>query len=205
MTTETTEQLEQQTAEQTAQVIRDFSRGALGELADRREASYAETCVIFEAELAELAAELADLEAEMPSTVERLASAERVTRFRADELILAGKAEQAREKLRELEVSKGELARLEARRGEIAERCEQLEAEKKTALRRSAEDFKESSIALIRGAETGLALILDGARNTLNNLEAQIGETLYQPAQLTADEKSNEWRTLNRLYGGRGR
>ncbi len=197
--------VESMSAEEMSERIRDFSRGALGELADRREKAYMEICANFAEQLTALTREGDSLETEIRSTVERLGSVERVTRFEADKLIVQGKREQAREKLRELEESKGELARIEARRGEIAERCRQIEAAKLAELRRGAETFLSDCTGLIRGAEGALALILDGARNTLNHLETQLGASLYQPAQLTASEQTGEWRTLNRLYSGRTR
>jgi hypothetical protein len=205
MNSELLENLTVEDREIPGQAISDTAAKAFSALQQKRERDYAAACADFDKELTALAGESADLEAESKRTPERLASVERVLRFRADELIAQGEPEQARAKLAELEESKGELAKIEQRRAEIAERCRQVEAEKKEALRRTAEDFREASVLLIRATEGALASILDGTRDTLNSLEAQIGASVYQPGDLTADEKSPTWVTLNRLYAGRTR
>jgi hypothetical protein len=197
------EELASMTAEEMAQSIRDFSREALAALRERQEKAYAAECGPFNEELRVLAGEAADIQTESQGFIERMASAERVRRFEADQLIMQGKKAEAQAKLVELEEIKAAPAKIEKRRLEIEERVGQIEVEKRTALRRVAEDFKEASIALIRGCEAGLSGIIDGARNTLNTLEIQVGASIYQPAQLTADEKSAEWTTLHRLYAGR--
>ncbi len=196
--------VESMSAEEMSERIRDFSREALAELADRREKSYALACADFAEELAVLSKEGDGLESEILRAKELLEASTRIARFEADRLVLLGENVAAQAKLREPEEIRGELARIEARRGEIAERCREIETAKKTELRRGAESFLSDCTGLIRGAESGLALILDGARSTLNGLETEIGASVYQPADLTADEKSNEWVTLNRLYRGRG-
>ena len=134
-----------------------------------------------------------------------MASALRLKQFEYDQLVVAGKSQEAQAKLAELEQIKAAPAKIEARRTEIEKRVAELEGERKTALRRVAVDFREASIELIRGAETGLARLLDGTRDSLNTLETQVGSSLYQPVMLTADEKSSQWFTLNRLYRGRVR
>ena len=192
-------------AEEMAEAIRDFSAAALAVLNERRNASYAAACGPLDEELTALAGEAAVIEAKSQGVLERMASAERVKRFEYDQLNMQGKTAEAREKLGELEEIMAAPAKVEERRREIAQRCELLEAEKGQALRRAGEDFREASIALIRGSETGLACILDETRDNLNTLETQLGMVLYSPANLTAPEKSAEWVTLHRLYGGRVR
>ena len=71
--------------------------------------------------------------------------------------------------------------------------------------RHVAEDFRGACIAMIRGSETGLSTIFDATRASLNNLETQVGSSLYQPEQLTAGDRTNEWGTLHRFYSGRVR
>ena len=193
------------TAEEMARSIRDFIRDSFAILNERRETGYAAACVPLDEEMTALADESADIEVKSQGVLERMASAERVKRFEADQLVMQGKDAEAREKLAELEEIHAAPAVIEERRLEIATRYAQIESEKRTALQRADEDFREASIVLIGGSETGLATLLDETRAILNNLEAQLGVTLYSPADLTAGERSSEWNTLHRLYGGRVR
>jgi len=197
MTVELTTQTE---AEMMGQSIRDLSAECFAMLNERREKAYAAECASLDEQLAALAGESAEIEGESQGVTERLESATRVIRFEADQLIARG--ENAQTKLAELEKFKAAVANIEARRREIAERCAQLEEEKRTSLRRAAEEFRESSIALIRGCEAALAGALDETRNILNTLERQVGTELYKVDNLTADERSEQWRTLHRLYFG---
>ncbi len=194
----------EQSAEQMAETIRNFSRDSLAELAARRTRDYEAAHADFAEELGALAREGDALETESKSTAERLASAERVARFRADELIAQGKPEQARERLAQVETTRRELAKIEKRRGEIAERCREIETAKKTELRRGAETFRDASILLLRALETGLASTLSGTGDVLNSAEAQLSLSLYKLDQLTADQGSSEWFVLNKFYRGRG-
>ena len=198
-------EIQEMTAEEMAQAVRDFSNQAMTVLNERREKAYAAACAPLDEELTALASEASEFEAKSRGVIELIASAQRVRRFEADQLLLAGKAAEAQAKLAELAEVEAAPAEIEQRRREIAERCEQIEAEKRMALRGAAEDFRESVIALIRGAENALASILDGTRDSLNNLETQLGMALYNPADLTAHDRTNEWITLNRLYSGRVR
>ena len=187
-----------------AESIRTFTGEALAELAKRRERGYTAACADLSEELRVLTGEGDALETEIRGATERVEAAERLNRYERDQLIVAGKAAEAQETLAGLEEIRGELAKIEGRRGEIAERCRQIEGEKTAALRSGAETFRESCIALIRGSEASLAGILDTTRDTLNVLEMQTGAPLYHPADLTAGEKSAEWFVLNKAYRGRG-
>jgi|SRR6516225_1829548 len=193
------------TVEEMAQSMRDFSREALAALNQRREEMYASAAAPLDEELTELAIEAADIATTMRDILEPMAAAERVKRFEADQLIMQGENSQAQAKLRELAEAKAAPAKIEERRREIALRCDALETKKRAASHRAAEDFREACTVLIRGAETGLVNILDGTRDSLNHLEAQLNIPIYQPAALTAHEKSSEWATLHRLYSGRVR
>ncbi len=198
-------ELEDMSPQEMAQFIRDFSRDAMVALNERREKENAAACVPLDEESAALAVESADIEARAQGVIERMASAEKVKRFEYDQLNMQEKTAEAQAKLAELEQIKAVPAKIEKRRLEIADRCREIEAEKKAILRRAGEDFKEASIALTRGSESGLASTLDAVRDALNTLEVQLGTALYQPAELTADDKTSEWRTLTRLYSGRVR
>ena len=191
-------------AAEMGQFIIDFTKEARAVLNERRVKRYEEECVALDAELTTLAAESDEIQAQAVAVISRMGSAERVLQFQYDQLIVQRKNEEAKAKLDELEQIKAGPAKIEKLRREIEERAEQIEGEKRTALRRGAEAFREASFTLIRGGETGLASNLDAVRDILNSLEMQVGVSLYQPAELTSPEKSNEWFTLNRLYRGRG-
>lgn len=187
-------------AEQMARHIRDFTALALAELSRKKDASYAAACAPLDEELSQLAGESGDIQARSQAVLERLASAERVKRFEADRLVMEGKIAEAAAKLRELEEIETAPAKIEARRREIAEHCEQIEGEKRTARRRAAEEFRDGCFALIRGSETALSTALNETMESLNQLETQTGKTLYRIPELTAGERTAEWFTLHRHY-----
>jgi hypothetical protein len=187
------------TIEEMADHVHDFIRAALDALNERRAQAYAAACEPLDKEAMALASESADLEAQSQGFLDRMASAEHVKRFEYDQLNMQGKTAEAQAKLAELEKIKEAPAKIDQRRREIAARYEEIEGQKRAALRRTAEDFKEASITLIRACENALARALDVTRSSLNDLEAQVG-TLYQLAELTADGKSTEWVTLHRIY-----
>lgn len=195
MNVETTTQTEEM-----AKSILNFSTECLAILRERREKAAA--CLPVDEELARLAAESAEIDSANQGVVERLAAAERLARIAADELVLKGENSEARATLSKAEEVKAEATQLAQRKRAVVERISQLETEKRAALYRSAVDFRDSSIALIRAAEASLAGVLDQTRDTLNTLETALGTELYRPDQLTADEKSSAWRTLHLLYFG---
>jgi hypothetical protein len=187
-------------AEVTATTVKAFNL-----LLARRDAAYLSAISGLETERIKLEGESVSLR-ESERTLGEVGPARmRQAQFEADALLVAGRVEESHRKIAEAQQAEAEPARTKARQKEINERLEAIEAEKKEALRSAAVDFRESSIQLIRASESGLALILDGVRDNLNTLEMQVGASLYQPAQLTADEKSPAWVTLNRLYAGRTR
>jgi hypothetical protein len=176
---------------------------AVAALLKRRDAQYRMAVADLEKEKETLFQENASLEEAAGTLAEVVAARVRVGRTESDALLVAGRVAEAHRKLQETEEAQATPARTKTRQKEIGERLSAIEAAKKEALQSAAVAFRESSIALIRGTESGLAGLLDGVRDSLNTLEMQVGP-LYQPAQLTADEGSPEWRTLNRLYRGRG-
>ena len=199
------EELASMSADEMASEIVDLTSQSLDALNARREMAYAEACAPLDEELATLAVESDEIQAQAQALIERMASAERVKQYEYDQLVVQGKNEEAQAKLAELEEIRAVPGKIEERRTEIAKRVAELEDEKKAELRRVAVDFREASIKLIRGSETGLADLLDRTRAILNNLETELGAVLYQPGQQTADERSDEWNTLRRAYGGRVR
>lgn len=190
-------------AEELAQRIRDFSAAAMATLNGRREAAFAAAFEPLETEKESLTQEHVAIE-EARVNLERLLPARsRVAQAEADVLTLAGDAEGAEAKLQEAQEAANAPTAMTERQRAIHARIEAIEVEKRTALRRAGEDFLKASILLIRASETGLALCLDESRAKLNHLETLLGTTLYMPDNLTADARSRQWNTLNRLYGGR--
>ena len=201
----TTQNLEDMTSDEMASSIVAFTSEALTKLNRQRESQYAESVVDLDEELTTLEAEASEIETQRQTVVACLASASRIKRYEADVLTVAGDLEGARVKLEELAEVEAAPGKIEERLNEILNRINQINAEKHTVARRTAKEFLEASITLIRGSETGLADLLDRTRAILNNLETMTSSVIYQPAMLTADERSNEWITLRHHYVGRVR
>lgn len=200
------EQLEQDTeVRDMAAVMTSVWRAAFAALVERRNAAYVRATAPLDREQAQLRQEHACI-AEAAQELELLLPAKaRMAQHEADQLLLAGKHEEARAKVQEAEEAKAAPIRMERRQAGISARIADLEAQKKMALKAAAEDFRDACIGLIRDCEIALASILDKTRDSLNNLEVELNQTLYQPAQLTCDERSGTWTTLHRMYAGRVR
>jgi hypothetical protein len=179
---------------------------------------------------AQIAAETAPLDSERESLLREhaaigekarkhestLAAAARMAQFEADRLTLEGKSEEAAAKLREAEEAASAPANMRARQSEISARLESIENEKQVITRRAFEDWQAKLQSIIRAAEHGLFIeLLDKSRDEMYAYQERHGlqGTLDRPfsflvkdshlQNLTAPDRSQEWNSGSRWYGGR--
>ena len=140
-------------------------------------------------------------------SLERLLPAQaRVSAAEADRLTVVGDDEGAKAKLAEAEKAANAPVAMTERQREITARIESIEAEKQAAARRIFESCYAEAQSVIRAAETGLFLnLLDGMAASWDEYQKRTGTTLvknFHLTNLTAPERSAEWRSAQTWYGG---
>lgn len=191
---------------------------ALETLVNRRNRRYASEITALQAERETLAKEYACIEEAAGNLKGILSAKAREAQREADSLILAGKPEEAQAKLREAEEAALAPAKMADRQREISARVEAIQKEKRAIARRTFLQWHDEILPVIRAAEQGLFLsLLDGIERTFYDFQA-VTETGLDPmnhpsepglftqghlSSLTCDERSAEWRSAQRWYGGR--
>jgi hypothetical protein len=183
-------------------------------LIERRDRQYAAAIAPLDAEREALEQESASIE-EAAHNLELLLPAKaRIAQNEADQLTVAGKSEEAKAKLEEMRQAESAPGAMRARQREIANRIEAIEAEKQTAARRIFASWHEDCQAIIRPIEHGLfVVLLDGLQKSFYDFQTRTNtagdgvlNTLFKLGHitdLTAGERSPEWASGNRWYGGR--
>ena len=209
-------QLETQDTEVTdiAEEISDTLQAAFDLLIERRDRQYADAIEPLDEERDTLEEESASI-GEARVNLERLLPAKaREAQRAADALLLAGKHEEAAAKLTEAEEAANAPEAMKERQREISARIEEIGAEKQTAARRIFASWHEDCKTVIRPVEHGLfVVLLDGLQKSFydfQNLTNTAGDgvlnTLFRLGHitdLTAGERSPEWNSGTRWYGGR--
>ena len=140
----------------------------------------------------------------------------RIAQYEADKLTVSGKSEEAKAKLKEMREAERAPETMHARQREIVSRIETIEEEKKAEARRIFQEWYADVQHVIRAAEHGLFIVLlDQLESSFYSYQESTGTgtsdnrqrpLLHQGliAGLTAPERSIEWRSGQRRYGGRG-
>jgi chaperone required for assembly of F1-ATPase len=176
-------------------------------LIERRGSQYAEAIEPLDAEAESLEAEDAALEQDALNLEGLLESRARVSQHEADCLTLAGKHGEAEGKREEMEAAKNAPRLMHERRQAIAVRLAAIETEKQNAAGRAFSSFYREAQQIVRVAERGLFIVLlDGIEEAIrkpgrHEFIRPINPNLF--ANLTADERSEEWASGNQWYGGR--
>jgi len=209
-------QLEEQDTEvqDLAAEIGSILQSAFNTLIERRDRRYEAAIEPLDAERDTLEQESASIK-EARADLERLAPAKaREAQRAADVLLLAGKDEEAERKFAEAAAAADAPKALEERRRQISVRIEAIDGEKQAAARRIFRTWHEDCKTIIRPIEHGLfVVILDGVQQsffdfqTLTNTGGDgVLNTLFRLGDitdLTAGERSPEWVSGSRWYGGR--
>jgi len=197
--------------------IGDILQAAFDLLIGRRDRQYADAIEPLDAERDTLEQESASI-GEARRNLERLLPAKaREAQRAADALLLAGKHEEATAKLTEAKDAANAPAAMTERQREISARIEAIEREKKTIARRIFETWYADAQHVIRTTEHGLFVtLLNGVEDSMIDFQTRTGTTspngltggLFHSghvAGLTAPERSDEYRSAGRWYGGRVR
>jgi hypothetical protein len=202
-----------------ADAITKLFDSTLTQLVALRDERYAAAIEDLEHEAAALAKEDGQLEADIASLEAVLPSKERLTQHQIDTLLVEGKRYEVKDKLSELAAYKHKLVTKRERQKEISARLEAIGKEKRDIAKQVFEEWFAKVQPVVRAAEHGLFIVL------LNGLEQSCYEyqertdtgpsaygvvpyvrPLLSPERLTsltADERSEEWRSGVRWYGGR--
>ena len=203
--------------------VRDISEkiggtaeGAYDLLLERREAAFAAAIEPLDSEREALAEESAGIEESARTLELLLPAAAREAQREADRLMLDGKADEAAAKLEESKTAAETPGLMRRRQREIAARIEQIGEEKKAVARCIFDTWYAELQHVIRASEHGLFIgLLDKARDEMYAYQNRHGlqGTLDHPysflvkdshlQNLTAHERSAEWNSASRWYGGR--
>jgi hypothetical protein len=210
-----TEQLEQATEIQAiADEISAMLKGAFDLLIERRDSMYADAIATLTPEGDNLGKEYAAIGEAARNLAELLPAKARVAQAEHDRLLLAGDREGAALKLAEQKEADHAAEAMRARQAAITTRLEAIEEEKRAHARRIFRAWHGECKALIRPIEHGLfVVILDGLRNSFFDFQARtdtvgagVLNNLFNQddiADLTAPERSEEWRLAVTWYGVR--
>jgi hypothetical protein len=206
------------TAEELAQSITESIIESRDALIAERDAQIAAANAPLDAERELLLQEHAAIEEAAHSLELLLPAREREAQRQADVLLLDGKQEEAAAKIAESEEARTAPEAMKERQREISARIEAIAGEKKTIAKRIFADWYTKLQAIVRAAEHGLFIeLLDKSRAEMYAYQERhnLGGTLKQPfshlvkdshlVRLTADERTAEWNSGSRWYGGRGR
>ncbi len=184
-------------------------------LIERRDTAYAAASEPLDSERENLVREHGDIGAAAGTLRELLPARARQAQFEADRLMLEGKSEEARTKLEQMREAESAPGAMQVRQDEIAGRIKEIDAAKRATARLIFGEWYVGCQHVIRAAETGLFVtLLDGLRDSFftfqsatdtgpdgSGLGGLFNSTHFE--NLTAPERSAEWRTARTWYGGR--
>jgi DNA repair exonuclease SbcCD ATPase subunit len=170
----------------------------------------------YEAEIAPLDAEISRLESERfnigeaARNLEKLLPAQaRKSQRKADELLLAGKADEAEAKLQEARQAAAAPAAMEERRRAINNRITAIEEEKRRIASRVFDEWYAEVQKVVRVAERGFFSLLDGLETSFYDFQERTGTQqsgmllANRINDLTADVNTREWKSGTKWYRGR--
>jgi DNA repair exonuclease SbcCD ATPase subunit len=199
------------------EMIRDTFDETVQTLVEQRDSRY-------ENEIAPLAREQEALIRESASIAEAAANLkallparERVARRAADELLLSGQTEAAQSKLTEAEQAAQAPATMKSRRRELLARLEAIDSEKRSIAKNVFQQWYAECVTVHRAIEHAHFIVfLDGLKQAFFDFEQRtdaFAKTVGDPGLftaghltgLTSDERSPEWSSASKWYGGRRR
>jgi hypothetical protein len=195
-----------------ADAITGMFDSTLGQLIALRESVYASAIEALNNELEALAKEHGQLEEDIRAIEVVLPSKERLTRHEADELLLSGKPDAARDKLAELEVFKSRFVVMRGQLGVIHDRFQSINQEKRDIAKQVFEDWLKVVRPVVRASEHGLLItLLNGLEESFYQFQASTGtgtsDNRQRPllnqghfSSLTADGRSAEWAAGHHWY-----
>jgi hypothetical protein len=183
-----------------AEVIADIFSETLTGLIARRDAAYSAAVEPLNAEREALAQESADIEDAKENLQALLPARAREAQRQADALLLAGKTEEAAAKVREAEESANAPQAIGQRQRAISARLEAIAEEKSKIKARCDEAFYSEAQRIVRASERAFFLtLLDGIERVL--LPTDLWRNVNARVNLTAPERSDEWRGSQKWYG----
>jgi hypothetical protein len=201
--------------QQTIDRITSAFDDALAMLIARLNRQYGETTKALDAERATLVEEYACIEQASANLKAILPAKQRLLQHEADHLLVEGKSQEAQVKLAEMQKALDASNTMSQRQGQITHRIHEIDAEKKAIARTIFNESYGQCQHIVRGAEHGLfCVLLDGLQSAFfdyqQSTDTGTADNRQRPliqqghiTGLTADERSIEWRSGQRWYGGR--
>jgi len=188
-------------AEIAARITKTFDE-AFAALLERRDTAYSAAVAPLDHEIEVLDREAVEIADKAQSFSEKMASAERIKQFEADQLTMQGKTVEAKKKLAELEQVKAGPAQIEQRRQEIEDRIADLEAEKNEIRKRIFWEWYGECQEVIRAAEKGFFFTLvDGIFESLSKFDPKQAQNANVRFYLTSPARSQIGDAATRWYG----
>ena len=189
---------------------------ALAALIARRDQQYADETRALDAEREALVKEHAAIGETAENLRELLPAKAREAQREADKLVLAGKREEARAKIAEMEQAEHAPVAMQEQQREISARIHEIDGEKEAVAKTVFAEGYGACQVVVRVGEKGLFGLLDGLERSFyayqdrTNTGTSDNRTrpLVNPGTssgLTADERSPEWASSQRWYGVGGR
>jgi hypothetical protein len=215
------------TAEEIARRIKDAIQGIIPQLEAERDRQYEREIAPLNEEFKQLSLEAADIAEAEDRLKELLPAKARECQREADGLLLAGKPEEAREVLAEMQEAENTPAAMATRMRELEERAgDEIPREKRRIARRAFYEWRDKLEIVIRTVEHGLFIdLLNGVHSSSDEFQVRtglkdrtgdfFGITSFDTAEearehdrrptLTAPEDSEEWKSGHDWYGGSSR
>jgi hypothetical protein len=201
-----------------AEYIKEVITEARDQLLADRDAQIAAANAPLDRERAELEAEYRALGEASRNLAELLPAKARIAQAEHDRLLLAGDREGADLKLAEQKEAERAPEGMLARQREIAEHLAEIEEKKKAVARRVFQRWHANLQQLIRATEHVLFIeLLEGSLSEFYRFQERygLGATAEKPhshlvqnslvSNLTAPERSEEWKAGTKWYSGRDR
>ena len=195
--------------------ISSIFKNTLATLIEKRDSRYAEAIAPLEAERETLTVEYNDILTAAHNLEKLLPAKAREAQRKADELLLAGKDKEAEAKLAEAEQATNAPDAMAYRRQKINDRIEAIGHEMRDAAKRIFNEDYPLAQQVVRAAECGVfCTLLDGLVASFYDFQTRTNtgpsadqkETAmvrqFNLSNLTAPERSAEWRSSQTWYGG---
>jgi DNA repair exonuclease SbcCD ATPase subunit len=196
------QQVTELTPAEMAEVIADIFSETLTGLIARRDSQYADAIAPLDAERDALAQESASIEDAKENLQALLPARARQAQRQADVLLLEGKDREAKAKIAEAREAAGAPGAINDRQAGISARIEAIESEKRAIKTGVFQTWYGECQHVIRAAEKGLFItLLDGIAASLAEFDPRAARNVNVRLNLTAPERSEEWRSAQKWYG----
>ncbi len=165
-----------------AEFLSEQFEAAFALLVERRDEAYNSAIAPLQAEQIALAEESASIREAQEALADVLPAKRREAQRQGDEALLAGKAEELKAALAEMQEAENAPAAMEARQRELDDRYREIEGEKEVVSRRVISAWLGECQAVTRASEHGfLVVLLAGLKRSLAEFKDRTGTAGWDP------------------------